>query len=73
MGFETTTVTIITKKNTSPFATSIASRNVQLTIVKSNLAKERKISDGKAKVPTNVAIPLDSTFETTLSLPAMYL
>lgn len=73
MGFETRRVTDITEKNIIPFASSIASRNIQFTVLKSKRASERKMRDGKAKVPTNVAIPLDSVEETTLRRPAMYL
>lgn len=73
IGFETRRVTAITEKNIIPLASRIASRNIQLTVLKSRRASERKIRDGKAKVPTNVAIPLDSVDETTLRRPAMYL
>lgn len=73
IGFDTRRVTAITEKNIIPLANSIASRNIQLTVLKSRRASERKMRDGKAKVPTNVAIPLDSVEETTLRRPAMYL
>lgn len=66
-------MTAITEKNIMPLANSIASRNIQLTVLKSRRASERKMRDGKAKVPTNVAIPLDSVEDTTLRRPAMYL
>lgn len=72
-GFDTRMVTIITEKNTIPFASNIARRNVQFTVVKSSLARDRKMRDGRAKVPTNVPIPLDSVCDTTLRRPAMYL
>lgn len=73
IGFETRRVTAITEKNIMPLANSIASRNIQFTVLKSRRASERKMRDGNAKVPTNVAIPLDSVEETTLRRPAMYL
>lgn len=73
IGFETRSVTAITIKNIIPLASRIASRNIQLTVLKSSRASERKMREGKAKVPTNVAIPLDSVEETTLRRPAMYL
>lgn len=73
IGFETRRVTAITEKNIIPLASSIASRNIQLTELKSRRASERKMRDGKANVPTNVAIPLDSVEETTFRRPAMYL
>lgn len=73
MGLEIETVTTITPKNITPLASNMASRNVQFTVVKSSLASDTKISDGSAKVPTNVAIPLDSVDDTTLRRPAIYL
>lgn len=72
-GLDTSTVTIMTPKNMRPLAINIASRNIQLTILKSNFAKERKIRDGRANVPTNVAMPFDSVDVTTFRRPAMYL
>lgn len=72
-GLETSIVTIITAKNTKPFASNIAPRKVQLTVLKSNWARDRNIRDGNANVPTNVAMPFDSVADTTLRRPAMYL
>lgn len=63
----------MTEKKTIPFASNIASKNVQLTILKSNLARERNIRDGKANVPTYFPMPLDSVWETIFNLPAKYL
>lgn len=73
IGLVIESVTTITEKNTSPFASNIARRNVQLTLLKSSRASERNIRDGRAKLPTNVAMPFDSTLDTTFSLPAIYL
>lgn len=73
IGFETSSVTAITEKNIIPLANRIASRNIQLTVLKSRRASDRNMRDGKAKVPTNVAIPLDSVEETTFRRPATYL
>lgn len=64
---------MITRKNTRPFANNIAPKNVQFTTLKSRRANDKKIRDGRAKVPTNVAIPFDSNLETTLRRPATYL
>lgn len=72
-GFDTNTVTRMTLKKINPLAKSIANRNIQFTELKSNLARERKINDGRANVPTNVAIPLDSVDETRFKRPAIYL
>lgn len=72
-GFDTNIVTIMTPKNIRHLANSIASRNIQLTKLKSSLAKERNMRDGRANVPTNVAIPFDSVDVTTLRRPATYL
>lgn len=68
---DTSKVTIITPKNTIPLASKIASKNVQLTVLKSNRAKDKNIKLGRAKVPTNVAIPFDSVDDTIFKRPAM--
>lgn len=64
---------MMTEKKIIPFAVNIEHRNIQLTVLKSNLASERKISEGKANVPTNVPIPFDSVLETKFNVPATYL
>lgn len=72
-GFLINNDTTSTIKNTQLFASNIASKNLQLTNVKSNLANDIKIKDGRAKVPTKVFKPFASNFVITLNLPAIYL
>uniref|UniRef100_A0A8W7PGN4 Uncharacterized protein n=1 Tax=Anopheles coluzzii TaxID=1518534 RepID=A0A8W7PGN4_ANOCL len=43
-----------TDRNTIVFAISIDSRKFQFTVLQSSSARERKITDGSANVPTNV-------------------
>lgn len=73
IGLVTNIVIKITEKKIIPFANKIAARNSQFTVLKSNLANDKNISEGKAKVPTNVPMPLDSVCVTTLKRPAVYL
>lgn len=71
IGLLTNSVMTRTVKNTSPFAMSIDNRNNQFTELKSNWAKDIKISDGSEKVPTNILIPFASVSETIFIRPAM--
>ena len=64
---------IITIKKTNPFDTVIDKRNVQFTVSQFNSTNDRKISDGSAKLPTNVFSPFVSSFEIILNRPAKYL
>lgn len=64
---------MITEKNTIAFDTRIESRNFQLTTCQSNSTSDKKISEGKANVPTNVFSPLVSAFDMILNSPARYL
>jgi len=70
-GFLITNETISTMINTQLFASNTASKNFQLTNVKSNFAKDIKIKDGRAKVPTKVFKPFASDLVITLNLPAI--
>lgn len=72
-GLDTRRVTMITAKNMTPLAIKIDNKKVQFTVEKSRRARDKKIKEGRANVPTNVAIPLDSVVVTTLRRPAMYL
>lgn len=58
---------------TEAFAKKIASKNSQLTELRSSVAIDIKIKDGKAKVPTNVFKPLASVAEIMFNRPATYL
>lgn len=63
--------TIPTAKNTTHFEIRIANRNSQLTILQSNTTNEVKMSEGNAKVPTNVFKPLVSSFVMIFKRPAI--
>lgn len=72
-GFLITNETINTVINTQLLAINTASRNFQLTNVKSSFANDIKIKDGKAKLPTKVFMPLAADLVIIPNLPAMYL
>lgn len=63
--------TIPTAKNTTNFEMRIANKNSQLTVLQSNTTKDVKMSDGSAKVPTNVFNPLVSAFVIIFRRPAI--
>lgn len=69
-GRPTSSVTIITVKNTKLFAINIESKNNQFTELRSSSAKDIKINDGRAKFPTNVLIPFASVSEIRFMRPA---
>lgn len=72
-GLVTSNVITRTTKKTDVFAKRIASKNSQLTELRSSVAIDMKISDGKEKVPTKVFKPLASVAEIMFNLPATYL
>ena len=49
------------------------SRKFQFTVLQLSSAKDKKISEGKANVPTNVLSPLASVFVIIFNRPARYL
>ena len=55
----TRSVTTNTAKNRIAFVKSIANRNFQLRVLKSNLERALKIMAGKANVLTNISNPFD--------------
>jgi hypothetical protein len=71
-GFLITNETASTAMKTQLLASNTARRNFQLTSVKSSFARDIKIKDGKAKVPTKVFMPFASVFVITPNLPATY-
>lgn len=73
IGLPTNRVIIITEKNTIALATNIERRNIQFTELKSSSAKDIKIKDGKANVPTNVFNPFASVSDIKFIRPAKYL
>lgn len=62
---------IKTIQNTVLLASNIASKNLQLTKEKSNLANDKKINDGRANVPTKVFSPFASMLVMIFNLPAI--
>ena len=73
IGLVTSSDTMRTVTKTAAFAVKTAERNFQLTELRSKVAIDRKMSDGREKVPTKVLSPLASVIEMMLSLPATYL
>lgn len=63
--------TMPTAKNTIHFDMRMANKNNQLTVFQSKLTSDVKISEGNAKVPTNVFSPLVSAFVIIFSRPAI--
>lgn len=52
------------------FEIKTESRNVQLTVPQLSFARDKKINEGRAKVPTNVESPLASVLEMIFNRPA---
>ena len=63
----------ITAKKTMAFEMRMDPRKDQLTACQFNSTSERKMSEGNAKVPTNVLRPFDSALVTMFKRPARYL
>jgi hypothetical protein len=72
-GLVTSNVITRTTMKTDAFAKRIASKNCQLTELRSSVAIDIKIRDGREKVPTKVFKPLASVVEIMFNLPATYL
>jgi hypothetical protein len=72
-GLVTSSVITRTTRKTDDFAKRMASKNSQLTELRSSVAIDMKIRDGKEKVPTKVFNPLASVAEIMFNLPATYL
>lgn len=64
---------IATARNTIVFEIKIESRKFQLTVLQLSSASDRKITDGRANVPTKVLRPFASVLVMMFSRPARYL
>ena len=73
VGLVTRSVTMRTTEKTAALAVRTAARNFQFTELRSRVAIDRKMSDGRENVPTKVFNPLASVIEIIFSLPAIYL